>query len=366
MKHFFLFVAAVFTTLLTVFGQVKLDFENISSLNVLTDKCWQFYGTALTSSRNATNKCLSLNPPSADGASWIQTAYIELTSASAISFTYQLAGRLSNGASRRLYVRLLGIDGTYTPVGAITLDHQSNTTPFTFSATSPISGVQRLVIEVTSSGNPSTALYLDELIIGGTFEYNLPYGCKANEDGVASIHYLKSFRGQLSGDKAQLEWTVAENENNSYFEVEKSSDGKEFKSIAHIKSTAKVAEEVYSYSDPLQPHAYYRLKLVSKNNIRMHSNVVFLKSNLATANSLTLLQNPVQHSLKFSFVSDTKSASVLTVYNLSGSKIFQTNFQTVKGYNVITTPFGPQLKTGMYLLEVVYANHRSTAKFSKE
>ena len=365
MKQFVLLLTVALSAALTGFTQVNQDFNAVSNLNALTSKCWQHAGAALTTT-STSNNTLALTAPFVDGTAWVRTAFIEFTTSSNIRFTYQLAEPLSNGVSRRLYIRLLDIDGNYTPIGSIVLDHQSGITPVTFSSLSPITGVQRLVIEVTSSGNEATSVYIDDLAVDGTFEYNAPYGCKDSEDGTTSIHYLKNFKGTLVGDKVQLQWTVAENENNKFFELQKSSDGKEFKSIAVINSTTKAGEEGYQFSDALQGQSYYRLKLVNKNNIRMYSNVAYFKNNLAGSNDLTVFQNPVQQNVKFGFTSEAKTNVVVTLYDLSGRKVLQRNMEAVKGYNVMTVPIEQHLNAGMYVMEVMYATNRMTVKLLKQ
>ena len=81
---------------------------------------------------------------------------------------------------------------------------------------------------------------------------------------------------------------------------------------------------------------------------------------------MALLQNPVQQSLKFGFVSDSKATGTFAVYNQSGIKIFQKEFQAWKGYNVITAQLDAQLKGGLYLLEVVQKDKRNAILFLKD
>lgn len=360
-----MFASAVLTTASSALGQVSQNFDGVASLHTLTGACWQFMGaTVATASTN--NKSLALKAPYADGTAWIRTAFIELTATSNISFSYRLEEALPAGASRRIYVRLLDINGDYTSLASIVLDHQSATAPLFFSATSPISGVKRLVIEVTASGSETTALHVDNIAVDGNYELNAPYGCKAEGEGNTSIHYLKNFKGALFGNKVQLQWTVAENENNKYFEVEKSSDGKEFKSLATMQSTEKKGDESYQFTDALQGQGYYRLKLVNNNNIRMYSNVTYFKTNTIGSNEVTLFQNPVQQNIKFGFTSETKAVGMITVYDLSGRKILQRSQEVVKGYNMMNIPVEMYLSRGMYLLEVVYDNNRLTTKLRKD
>jgi hypothetical protein len=365
MKRVFLLFAATAFFVSSSFCQINQDFVNIPYLHSLSNQCWQFYGTQLTTSPTSGDKYLSLTPPTIDGTAWVKTAYMHLTKASSISFSYQMAAPLLTGTSRKLAVRLLGLDGTSTPLGEVKINQDAGTAPFSFQATSPITGVQRLVVEVTSAGNDLTALYLDNLVVDGNYEYNPPYACRDKEDGAVSIHYLKSFSGQMATDRVRLQWIVAENENNKHFEIERSNDGKEFKTIGTVTATGKVAVETYNYEEVLTAHSYYRLKLVSRTGIRMYSNVLFFKSPSSEA-ILTLLQNPVQQVLRLGFTAESKNAALLTVYNLNGVRIYQRHFQAQKDYNQLSFPLDAQITPGIYIAEIVCGQKRMTARLLKE
>ena len=362
MKKFFTLFVTIACSTLTSFGQVTQNFETVPNLTGLTGSCWQFSGVSLESTNG---RSLALNPTTNGTTAWAMTPYINLTASSTIKFTYKLAKALTTGASRKVAVQLLGLDGKYTPVATVSLTEIATTSNYTFSAKSPMSGVQKIVIEVTASGNNATAIMVDDLEVAGDYNYNAPYGCKERGDGTLSIHYLKTFQGLLNGDKVQLQWTVAENENNNYFEIEKSLDNIEFKTVATIQATTKAGEASYTHTDLLQAKAYYRLKVISKTNIRMYSNVVVFKTDAGSSANLAVLQNPIQESLKFGFISNSKAQAVVNVYSLSGIKVYQTSFQAYKGYNVITTPLEAAFRGGAYLLEVSTADNRATAKFLK-
>ena len=361
MKQIFTLFVLLVCTFLTGLAQVTQNFETVPNLAGLTGNCWQFSGVSLATTEG---KSLAINPTTNGTTAWASTPYINLTTSSTIKFSYKLSKGLVAGASRKVAVQLVAIDGKSTAVATVSLNELSKG-QYTFQAKSPLTGVQRLVIEVSATGDAATALLVDNLDIAGDYNFNAPYGCRERGDGTLSIHYLKTFQGLLSGDKVQLQWTVAENENNNYFEVEKSFDNIDFKTVATINATTKTGEASYTHIDPLQAKAYYRLKVISKTNIRMYSNVVVFKPETASTAALALLQNPVQESLKFGFVSQSKVQAMVNVYSLSGIKVYQTTFQAWKGYNVITTPLDAQLKGGAYLLEVATVDNRTTARFLK-
>lgn len=365
MKYFCTLFVAIACFVLTGFGQVVQTFEKVTNLNRLSDSCWQFLGATLHTTSSGGAKALAVNAASVGGKAWVYTPYTNLTISSNISFAFQLPGRLSAGASRTLSVRLMNLDGTSVTLGTITLDEYSLTTPYTFAVRSTISGTRKIVIEVSAVGNETLAVILDNILIDGSFNYNPPDWCRDKSNGTTSIHYLKVFQGLLVSDRVHLQWTVGENENNQYFEIERSFDGKDFQGTAIVKATGRVAEEAYSYFEPLQGNAYYRLKLVSKTGIRMYSNVLYFK-NEAALPAVALLQNPVQQTLKVGFTAERKQTAHVTVFDMSGFKVFEKDYQAGKGYNVIIAELNANLKKGLYFVEVMREEKKSTTRFIKE
>ncbi|HUC83214.1 MAG TPA: T9SS type A sorting domain-containing protein [Flavisolibacter sp.] len=365
MKYSFFLAVSIACSVGTSNAQTVQNFDSVKNLNALTEKCWQLLGVTLHKIPAASEASLAVNAASVGGKAWVYTPFADLTTSSAINFTFQLANKLSANATRTLAVHLAGIDGSMVHVGNMTLNAQSQTTAYAFAGKSPATGVRRVVIEITASGDDMEPLYLDNFSIGGAFNYNPPYWCKDRANGTTTIHYLKVFQGLLSGDRVQLLWTVAENENNQFFEIERSTDGQEFQSAAIIKATGRVAVENYNYGEALQGNAYYRLKLVSKSGIRMYSNVLFFKG-ASAIQDLALLQNPIQQTLKVGFTAERKTTAMVVVYDMSGFKVFQKEYEAGKGYNVIVAELNTNLKKGLYFLELNQHETRRTTKFVKD
>lgn len=103
---------------------------------------------------------------------------------------------------------------------------------------------------------------------------------------------LKSFSIKKNADGAIITWATAMEENNDFFEIERSTDGKNWKVIEKIP--AKGIASVYSYQDP-SPVAgvnYYRLKQYDKDGTVTNLQVKSLDFSLAKA-AVSVFPNPV-------------------------------------------------------------------------
>jgi hypothetical protein len=91
------------------------------------------------------------------------------------------------------------------------------------------------------------------------------------------LEYFKAIATQAS---AQLNWATATEFNNSHFEIEKSTDGSNFKIIGNVKGNSNsVNRIIYSFIDPniSDNKNYYRLKQVDFDGKYSYSNIEVLE-----------------------------------------------------------------------------------------
>ena len=177
-----------------------------------------------------------------------------------------------------------------------------------------------------------------------------------------------SFAGSVNNNKAQLKWAVAENETGDRFQVMRSANGKNFTEIGIVFINGKEGAESYTYADAneLDAVTYYKLKIVNKNNSVSYSNVIMLKSAASKAgNALTILKNPVEATLSFTYSSATATQSNVVIYNTAGVKVFSTKLNSQKGTNAVTLNLDNHMATGTYFLEVSNTTERAVTKLIK-
>ena len=86
---------------------------------------------------------------------------------------------------------------------------------------------------------------------------------------------LINFRGSISNNKVFLYWTVAENQTADQFEVEKSTDGKNFTLAALVFGTDKPETDSYQFYEKAgNQKTLYRIKMINKNHKAEYSSVV--------------------------------------------------------------------------------------------
>ncbi len=88
---------------------------------------------------------------------------------------------------------------------------------------------------------------------------------------------LINFNGNITNNRVLLQWQVNENEAADQFEIEKSTDGKNFSIAALVFGTDKPETDNYwFYEKAKQTKFYYRVKMISKAKKATYSSVIVI------------------------------------------------------------------------------------------
>ncbi|MGZ3846381.1 MAG: T9SS type A sorting domain-containing protein [Flavisolibacter sp.] len=184
--------------------------------------------------------------------------------------------------------------------------------------------------------------------------------------GVLPVRFTGFQATASSTDQTVLKWYVADNETGKQFEVERSTDGQNFSSIAVVLSTEKTGSEVYDFKAPASnAKMFYRIKLVDKSNKISYSNTLAVGNTIKTSGNLSLNQNPVDSYLVFGFKSPESSAATINIYNASGALVYSQKTNLTKDANTVAVNLDGKVFTGLYVLEVKTPFDHNSVKFIK-
>jgi len=175
---------------------------------------------------------------------------------------------------------------------------------------------------------------------------------------------LLHFSGTLAA-KTTLTWSVASNETGLLFEVQRSINGNSYQSIATVFTSEKNGNEHYQFTDavPTQTTSY-RLKVVNKDGTGFYSPVILFKA-AAEAEKITLLQNPVQNTLRFTLPA-MQQLNAIAIYNIAGVVMYSAQIGAIKNDTNISLPLQSNLPPGMYVMQVLTESGSKTATFIKQ
>jgi len=178
---------------------------------------------------------------------------------------------------------------------------------------------------------------------------------------------LTKFQGNKNGDKVSLQWTVATNEIVDRFEVERSTNGRDFSTAALVFASEKFGDENYSFKETQSADVvYYRLKMYDKNHVAEYSKILVFRSASSTGNAIRIINNPVKDKLTVSFSSSLNDAVTMKIYDVNGATLMSQKLTVYEGSNLISLPLSSSFKPGFYVVEINNGAESQTAKFVKQ
>ncbi|MES2847531.1 MAG: T9SS type A sorting domain-containing protein [Bacteroidota bacterium] len=177
------------------------------------------------------------------------------------------------------------------------------------------------------------------------------------------------FTGTAQNKKAQLYWQTQNENNSSYFELQRSSDGNSFETIATITAKGNTTNNYQSTDDLFfYKHSvvYYRLKMVNINGSFKYSATVTINSGAAIKANIKAWPLPFTGNLNIEFYSNDAMPVKITLCNVAGSTITNLNSNAKKGTNTISLYQAQTIPAGTYLLTISNSTRAETIKVIKQ
>lgn len=360
MKRISTLIAVIVLSITQSFAQVSTPFfEGFESLASLSANGWTATNLSIVTN-NTIGGLRNVQLESANNA--ITTGRITtpditfLDENITVSFKYKVtnAAAFNNGASYIIEFGWVDATNTFTSVQVINVANNANAATHVYNTTATLNEVKKLELRLTTNNGKNSHLLIDDINIAATVFAPLPIK-------------LLSFGGNTHNNKAQLKWSVDENETGDHFVIEKSADGKNFSEAGVVFVTPKAGTESYSFNEAseMTSASYFRLKIVNKNNSVSYSRIIALRAVKANGNSLSIMQNPVRSTLAINYTVSSAGLSEINLYNAAGIKVFATKQQSQKGINATSFNLESNITPGTYVLEVINGTERNIAKLVK-
>jgi hypothetical protein len=172
-----------------------------------------------------------------------------------------------------------------------------------------------------------------------------------------------SFEAVVNNAKVNLSWLADMDKSSGHFEVERSYDQKEFKTIGIImgsQTTSNGVSNQNSFQDAdneLTAHkeAFYRLKFIDVNGNVSYS--IIKRISLYTSKmSMQVMPNPYMDKLNVNFVSDAGGMAEIRLFNASGSMVKRIQSAIVRGDNSLQLQDLNSQAPGFYIANVIINN----------
>lgn len=162
-----------------------------------------------------------------------------------------------------------------------------------------------------------------------------------------------------------LSWTTSAEINATYFEVEKSQDGLNFRKIGQVQTSFnKFTPSSYSSADHENTQFnYYRIKMLHTDGYVLYSNVVFLQRDNAPQ-QIFVTPNPFSNTMTIRFARTPGGPVAITFFDMAGKMVKQ--YQFVGGSPAYTINTDGIIPHGIYMLRTVTDGQVVTKRVMKE
>lgn len=144
---------------------------------------------------------------------------------------------------------------------------------------------------------------------------------------------LINFKGFAAKSSNVLQWTTATEINNDYFQLERSTNGYEFTSIATIDGAGNSTSiKNYEFTDENASEKiyYYRLKQVDFDGRFSYSNIISIERNQASNSFIDVYPNPSNTGIIN--ISTSDDVTEITIYNAVGQVVRKINTAATSNY----------------------------------
>lgn len=171
---------------------------------------------------------------------------------------------------------------------------------------------------------------------------------------------LTNLNAARKGNGINISWDASDENNLLQYEIERSSNGKDFYSIAVLKSSQS---NFYFATDAQLPtcnQLFYRVKMLDKDGSKQYTSIV--QVGLTSRNQITIYPNPVSNQLKIISNIKFSTPASLFITDLEGRHVME---KTIQGNLSDLNLNISALPAGSYLLNIFNNNELMHNSFIK-
>lgn len=174
---------------------------------------------------------------------------------------------------------------------------------------------------------------------------------------------LLQFSGNSAMDNLSFRWKAICDDNFSHFIIEESKDAVSFSTLKVVNEIYYNKEESYKadFKKTIFGNNFYRIKMVLKNGGVKYSNVIRLTGSNIPNTTITISPNPVQNHFSVNINLESGSDVRIIISNATGKIVDQETYKGFKGTNTFMINSLNNLPAGIYLVDII-SNEQKTSK----
>ena len=171
---------------------------------------------------------------------------------------------------------------------------------------------------------------------------------------------LLEFTGNLNNNITKLMWKVTKEENMNYYEIERSTNGTNFTTIANvaaINAASATSIVTYSTNDDVTNIGgnivYYRLKMVEKSGTFKHSNILNFRLNNKVKAGIIVNPNPATSFFTLKINTTKDALAAIRIIDINGKVMLTQTNKVLAGINAYTFNNLSNFSAGTYNVQVM-------------
>ena len=148
-----------------------------------------------------------------------------------------------------------------------------------------------------------------------------------------------------------IKWKAAQEQSIANYEVERSTDGSNFTTIALAKPTATATYTIEDADIPTATTLYYRIQAVGKDGTIKYSNVASLTTNHSPLTTISIIPNPVQDKLNITLGNAANGNYNVHILSALGKTVYSNAITTVTECKLSLD--ASNLAGGVYIIELI-------------
>ncbi|MCC9135346.1 T9SS type A sorting domain-containing protein [Pontibacter silvestris] len=173
-----------------------------------------------------------------------------------------------------------------------------------------------------------------------------------------------------ANSQAQLTWSTASEENNAYFEIQRSVDGKTWEVIGKVTGAGNSSvKRSYTFTDTdferiAVTTVYYRLNQIDTDNATELSKIVALEQVINVGKIEGIYFNATTSVVEVNYSNLKANSMELVIVDLGGKVLLNRQFNLNDSYGTVTVPVDGATK-GIYVVKAASGTSYLSSKFMK-
>ena len=164
---------------------------------------------------------------------------------------------------------------------------------------------------------------------------------------------LLNILGRVRLNSIELDWQTAQEQNSSYFDVLKSTDGNNFISIGQVQAVGHstgIHDYRFTDSNPARGINYYKLKAVDVDGKFIYSKIVEVNYDLK-AGGLSFISS-TSHNISVGAYTNISEKASIMLFSIDGKVLYKQEVNLSSGMNIIEIPCSMS-KGNMFVITLV-------------